>query len=623
MTLKNKKYKLKTRRGSGPNDTTSQFREGVSTPDNGIPIELTPIQEMLAYKQSKREALLQSTPRVEVDIPSEKFVELCREHIIYKEIAVMKKYELSKEDMNIYMLGEKLGYGNVEVNDTCVNTLEMFESLINEFKKIGDYVNVDLLLDVTQKDTLDITWEQQKLELSDNIDDKIAAVNRYVEHDTERVRYVFNDCMVKKNCVMKVHWLNPNDHSKVPQWMTDLHSNYFTWQKYKGDFIDKIEKITDSLQLQTELFRLVTENPVIMSEINNASAINQSFNLPFLKHHFNKVVQLQLEGKSLKEITFLCLRRAKSYYAVARIIKSKMKNVIIYLNYEDADDIKYIFMLLEYRHYATTGCITAYIPTKDIRDTHVIIPAIAEHDNTKFNPTLLGITIQTHGAVLISGLYAPMNFTSKVINKNYPKGVNVKKINDSSLGCYSFSKPMDEKAFNIIIEKTLHNFNGCLNKSDLKRHLSHIRPDHVIRYNPSCDMIEGVDKYYEKIYEKHYIIFSRDISNTQRKQVNIAKCNEDELYNFLTDEEPENPDKRMACKQIIKDRNSSTHITTTLIFKIISIANFFLNIENANILDRSCNGIPFVEPTDYNWRETGIGYGGRKTRRKSFKKRHL
>ncbi len=332
-----------------------------------------------------------------------------------------------------------------------------------------------------------------------------------------------------------------------------------------------------------------------------------------------------------------------------------IKSYVKQFEKEDGIDVKLFIQDLIYKKAIKLSTITGkdinYI-INHITKNFIFIygrslgPVAPPRVSVPINPDLsgpdtvtLGIFINLHGEFAVNTQFKP------IVNTNFPLGVQIRKQNVASYGCSSSITPeYDTREVYDLAEHTLldYRFEKCIDK---KQYIQSTRAVELEEYElhreeGSCELIEGVESYYEKIYNSvkdinHLIFIKNDdpygILKFYRK-VNLVDCTKGELYDFFYGN-PINKTKYKSNELIEQFMESrSNGITTTTLFHFIQLAHDTLHITKVNIIDTSCSVIPsdnpddphgYKVPTSYNWRKTRIGYGGRKTRRKSFKKRHL
>jgi hypothetical protein len=170
------------------------------------------------------------------------------------------------------------------------------------------------------------------------------------------VRFLFSKCSTTRDCEMNVHWMDANQMNKnsskkdlpcgtrgvkgpdrLPQWIYNLAKIPLT----------EAHRITSIEQIQTpdDLLKIFTEHCVVIKEINRASRVNPIFTMDFAIPLFLELTN-EFQNISLVLRTYLSLRVVLDFYTVARIIKSKMKNVIVYAGFKHVNNITIILKRL-------------------------------------------------------------------------------------------------------------------------------------------------------------------------------------------------------------------------------------------------------------------------------------
>ena len=245
----------------------------------------------------------------------------------------------------------------------------------------------------------------------------------------------------------------------------------------------------------------------------------------------------------------------------------------------------------------------------------------------------LGVFIHLHGEIKVDSHFEPIQ------NTNYPN-VTIRKQNIAAFGCSSSIFPMytlDE--IDDLVEYTLldYRFRSCINKKQYIQSTRSVEHDfyQFHREKGSCELIEDITNYYEKIYtvekDSYFFLIKNDdpygVLKFYRK-VDLVHCTKDELYRFFY-----SPKKKFPVTQILEDIiQNRTTFTTTQLFNLIKLASETLHISKVNMIDTSCNVIPddttFKLPVSYDWKETHIGFGGKsrkvgKSRNKYSKSRKV
>ena len=270
----------------------------------------------------------------------ETFVRLANEHFMDSNLEmVICKYHVSKGDVNIFMIGEQ----HERRNYAGTGIYEAFLDLYAAVHK--NNIPVYLLVEIH--------------------DDELHYIHRGYNssfNQIENVRSFFYKCIFQHNCGnVKVHWLDGNYSeqneiiynnpfskvtetktrkalSEMPQWIRTLYKDYLVMDE-DGIFVfnPELEEIIETKGISSFL----TENTIVMKELEKATHINPEFNLPFAIQFLNHV---QATGNDI----FFTARAVMDIYTVARIIKSHMKNVIIYHGANHAERVAMMLSQLSY-----------------------------------------------------------------------------------------------------------------------------------------------------------------------------------------------------------------------------------------------------------------------------------
>jgi hypothetical protein len=268
------------------------------------------------------------------------FVELANLHFMDVKLErVYCKFHFSKDDVNIFMIGE---YHSPR-NHKGVGILDAFNSFDNAVKR--NAIETDILIEISQESVAN--------KYINDIDPKVDQISN--------VRSFFYGCIVNHNCgSVKVHWID-GDYSvpetetgrtaldELPLWLKQFYSTNYTFEP--DDVIDNFRpEIEDRFETLAGVLTLLTENTIVMKEITKASKINPEFNLSFVTEFLTNYYLLKLQITPSKAFAiFLVARAVTDIYTVARIIKSQMKNVIVYTGYAHTYNIERMLRSLQYR----------------------------------------------------------------------------------------------------------------------------------------------------------------------------------------------------------------------------------------------------------------------------------
>ena len=294
------------------------------------------------------------------------------------------------------------------------------------------------------------------------------------------------------------------------------------------------------------------------------------------------------------------------------------------------------------------------------------------------NTNTLFVGIYMHGSILTD------EKGNLVVNDNYPEGVHItKKNHGGGFGDFTVNPVMNMDSYvygsmlvNPVTDNEqyvygsmlnmLHGFDRCVNKKEYDSYVSSVKSrtnrtipleaNQLLGRKDSCEMFDGLTKYYEKMYgigggigtrklKYPAIMFMIDVqtdrvsrsfgsdvytNDIERRMINIVDCTAIELVNFFKIHEKNTGDyERLThyCEEFVSVRTQyKSDISTSDIFELIGVAAYYLGVKKANILDESCNVIcaeeGYAGPTCLNCRlddverDPDIGYGGRKSRRK-------
>jgi hypothetical protein len=255
------------------------------------------------------------------------FTDLCNKHIMEQNLdEVVESAWLQNGQSNIFLIGE-----NHTPHKKCVGILEMFDGLVKEVKK-KNIQDIDLLIEHTQYDTLPEVIQQHKPLDSDSL-------------QLNYVRDYFQTCILNRNCDIRVHWTDPSMSNKIEEWLYLLSREDLRSTRWINT------SIFDSFNSEEDMFRLVTDNYILTKEIRAASRVVPSFTLDWVVNLFmeqyRKYSILNREN-SWKTLVTLQLRHVMDFYTVARILKSQMKNVIVYAGFVHTSFICSILTKLDY-----------------------------------------------------------------------------------------------------------------------------------------------------------------------------------------------------------------------------------------------------------------------------------
>lgn len=229
------------------------------------------------------------------------FIALCKKHLLVPTLDhVVKTTWLRNKDCNIFMIGE-----NHQRHEKCTPILGMLKAFTNEAT-----MPVDLMIEFYQHDAYAQLYEHA----------------RSVQMNLVRIH--FAKCIRERNCPVRVHWADPgmtNRPDDMPEWL-----NEFSKEDLFSDKWTKNPKITFQ---ESDVPKLLTHNRVVVKEIGKASKIYPSFKLiPAAKLFMRMYEELKYKfmGYPWEKLVTVQIRYVMDFYTVARILKSNMKNVVIY-----------------------------------------------------------------------------------------------------------------------------------------------------------------------------------------------------------------------------------------------------------------------------------------------------
>ena len=229
------------------------------------------------------------------------FIALCKKHILVPTLDhVVQTTWLRNKGCNIFMIGE-----NHQPHEKCTPILDMLNAFTSEAT-----MPVDLMIELYQHDAY-----KQMIVLP-----RSAQMNR--------VRYHFAKCIRERNCPVRVHWADPgmtNRPDDMPEWLHEFSKeNLFSDQWTKNPKITFQEK---------DVPKMLTHNRVVVKEIGKASKLYPSFKIIPAAKLFMQMYH-ELKYKFIvypwEKLVTVQLRYVMDFYTVARILKSNMKNVVIY-----------------------------------------------------------------------------------------------------------------------------------------------------------------------------------------------------------------------------------------------------------------------------------------------------
>jgi hypothetical protein len=274
------------------------------------------------------------------------FVDLANEHFMNSNLEMVQtKYHFSKGNVNIFIIGEIHGTRNY----TAIGIYEAFETFYDIVK---DTIQVDILIEASD-DYINKSFI------------KYRPYNDYI-NQINNVRTLFYDCMFEHNCnKVKVHWIDGdysnNDEmvskkfehrlaaethirrnalAEMPPWIrTFLKDNV-----NKNGSLKENPELIERFKTMEGVLTLLTENTIVMKELDKSHEIEGKFDLAFAIKFLTRIYEIAKKENKILDVA----RAVIDIYTVARMIKSQMKNVIIYNGAFHSDNVAMILTQLSY-----------------------------------------------------------------------------------------------------------------------------------------------------------------------------------------------------------------------------------------------------------------------------------
>jgi hypothetical protein len=249
-----------------------------------------------------------------------------------------------KEDQFIYIIGEQHG-----PHTKCHSISKAILMLKEDAAKFSPSPVIDLMIEVSQYESKVKQFEENSSK------QQITLLARS-----------FKRCFKNKDdpsCApFRVHWIDPTQFEspqhRFPSWLSTLYdvALFQITQSYPtfGDLQAwKDTPIRDVLVNEESLERILTDNPVIMKEIRKAESVNPFFTVSFCVRKYKSFIRIYKDDPDWgrgdwKNLPQIILRWTIDIYTVARIIKSNMKHVILYVGMEHSININSILSVLGY-----------------------------------------------------------------------------------------------------------------------------------------------------------------------------------------------------------------------------------------------------------------------------------
>ena len=257
---------------------------------------------------------------------SKYFIDLCKTFIMVKNLDhVYQSTWLQNDDCNIFLIGEN---HRKHDNVNCVEILEMFRKLVETNNISENPIKIDFFIEIYNEYVLN----NYKYDYEYNIENK----------QINNIRGYFMNCIKNKNCPnLHVHWADPTIISETHKRYKKLPELLKIFQK-NGVWNPTETNIDENIIIF--ILKLLTENPIVMKEFKKASKNNIMFKFENIKKIYLEIYDItkKLYKDDYNHIVFCMSRTVMDFYTIARIIKSKNKNIIIYTGNDHTERIIYI-----------------------------------------------------------------------------------------------------------------------------------------------------------------------------------------------------------------------------------------------------------------------------------------
>ena len=285
----------------------------------------------------------------------DKFVELAELHFFYSGLEmVVNKYWFSKGNANIFIIGEMHNTRNFVGN----GTYEAFYAFMRDLERTT--TSVDIMLEISD----------------DSIDREVSPpeVYRPEVYQITNIRSLLHKCIRTHNCgKVKVHWVD-GDYSKnpymisnrfsptlrprtiavtppkktrrnaldeMPAWIKSFYED--NYREIRGELIQQLSpELVKRFSTISGMLTLLTENTIVVKEICKATRVNPDFHLEFAQDYLIAIIFQSRFN------VFTVARCVMDIYTVARMIKSHMKNVIVYVGAAHSINISNMLLQLDY-----------------------------------------------------------------------------------------------------------------------------------------------------------------------------------------------------------------------------------------------------------------------------------
>jgi hypothetical protein len=132
-----------------------------------------------------------------------------------------------------------------------------------------------------------------------------------------------------------------NALDRMPEWLKSFYAD--NYHEINGQLVQQLSPaLVQRFQTVNGIVTLLTENTIVLKEIDKATLVNPDFNLRFAVNFLTR--NIHESGLNV----FTAARCVMDIYTVARMIKSHMKNVIIYVGAAHSRNISKILEQLDY-----------------------------------------------------------------------------------------------------------------------------------------------------------------------------------------------------------------------------------------------------------------------------------
>ena len=285
--------------------------------------------------------------------------------ILYTPLEWVKsKTWIQREDCHIFIIGET----HHPRNHKCQGIYEMFVDIINKIQRSEVKPNIDIMLEITENQVERMKDTKRLIKVTRQYSSHFVLPPSYLNKKAEElleyrrtrsikqidmVRHLFANCIKYKQsfteCPVKIHWSDSNDmyvNGRIPKWLVDLDQAQLTETDWT-----KNPDISSHLQSREDFMNLLTKHTIVTKEIERAEKVDPTFNMSSAKKMFKDMIEFQWQYnlRDKRATVFYLFRAVMDFYTVARIIKSKMKHVIVYVGDGHAERIIDILQKLRFQ----------------------------------------------------------------------------------------------------------------------------------------------------------------------------------------------------------------------------------------------------------------------------------